>query len=545
MRSSLRLLAGAIISCGLLGLGTIPLVHGADGDSGGSPPGRTTATSPASPSGDAAGTDGALVGRARTGAGAPLALPPSPAATPGIDSDAATAARRSSPALDAPAAAGDGSPNMAHVANLDYQRRYDQAGPVGTDLELATVSGRDYAFAGTYRNGLQVIDVTDPARPQVVAVYDCAVAQGDVQVFSQGGRTLATYTADDIETETRPESGCYRELGVDPAQPYGTFIVDVTDPRAPRGVGFVPIPAGSHNQTVHPGGRYLYNSNADLTAPGVIEVIDIADPTRPRQVATLSLGPGLSSHDVTFNADGTRAYSAALTHSLVIDTSDPARPRVVGSIVDPSINIHHQADPVTVDDPLLGRRTFLVVTDELAGAAGNGVCPGGGLHVYDITGDRERLPVKVGFFAIPDTRPANDSLRCTAHVLRMYPEHKLLTIAWYSAGVRVIDISGLAGVSAGLPVDAGMREIGYYAFPDSDTWSAKTNRIAPDGSFFLFANDIARGFDVYRFRGPEGAGEAGLVGGGRWLSPEQVLAEARSRVALPVSATNALYCLIR
>ena len=67
---------------------------------------------------------------------------------------------------------------------------------------------------------------------------------------------------------------------------------------------------------------------------------------------------------------------------------------------------------------------------------------GGGLHAYDITGDLECLPLKVGFFAIRDlSLTTGSSLTCASHVLRMFPEHGLMTIAWYARGVRVIAIS--------------------------------------------------------------------------------------------------------
>ena len=85
--------------------------------------------------------------------------------------------------------------------------------------------------------------------------------------------------------------------------------------------------------------------------------------------------------------------------------------------------------------------------------------------------------------------------------------------------------------------------------PDSDTWSFKTNRIAADGSFYGYGNDLVRGFDVYRFDGaglnvppleptdlapvPPGAAAgtwpgsdrgAGAAGGrGRTTSPPRVL----------------------
>jgi hypothetical protein len=314
-------------------------------------------------------------------------------------------------------------------------------------------------------------------------------------------------------------------------------------------VSFVPFERGSHNQTVHPSGRYLYNSNADLGALAVpaIEVVDITDLRNPVPVTELPLTTGLDSHDITFNEDGTRAYSAALTHTLIIDTSDPANPEIIGRILDPTVNIHHQSDPVTIVDPLLGERTFLVVTDELAGAAGNLVCPGGGLHVYDITGELERLPVKVGFFDIPDiSATTGSSITCTSHVLRMHPEQGIMTIAWYARGVRVIDISGLAGVSVGLP-GPGMKEIGHLWFDDSDTWSAKALRIEDDGSFYLFGNDISRGLDVFRFTAAPAGTASMSTGLSRWLGPDElgsVLGGATGTIPTSGDAVT-VSCLLR
>lgn len=448
------------------------------------------------------------------------------------------------------------SPNMKHVANLKYKLRYGQDSSYGTDIEFARLrlggKMRDFALAGSYRNGLQIINISKPTKPKITSVYDCAIAQGDVQVFKRGKRTYVAYTADDISSETNTSSRCYKDVGANAylQTPYGTFIADITNPRRPKTRGFVPIAVGSHNQTVHPNGRFLYNSNSDLDGVGTIEVFDISNFKKPKEVTTLDLVGGLDSHDITFNSKGTRAYSAAVSHTLVLDTTKAAKPEIIGRIVDPAINIHHQSDPVTMKDPLLGKRTFLVVTDEIAGAAGNGVCPGGGLHVYDITGDLERNPVKVGFYNMPEVKTAGDgqvggeSLTCTSHVLRMYPKQKVMTIAWYNAGVRVIDISGLAGLSVGASpsvgsVGAGMKEIGYYYFPNSDTWSAKTNKFSKNGSFYLYGNDILRGLDVYRFN----AKAKQSTNPGTWLSP----ADARDLLAgntRPIGPDNAPFCLI-
>ncbi len=210
------------------------------------------------------------------------------------------------------------------------------------------------------------------------------------------------------------------------------------------------MPRGSHNMTIHPSGRYLYNSNSDLitsTEPS-ITIYDVTRPTRPEKVRDYRIpfvpaSLGSESHDITFNASGTRAYSGALSQTLILDTTNPRRPKQVSQIVDPSINVVHQADPVTLTRRNGTKRTVLVVTDERAGAAASAECPGGGLHLFDITGAKERNPEKMGTWFIPTVQPQAGAT-CTSHVLRIYPKQKLMTIAWYSQGVRVLDISGLA-----------------------------------------------------------------------------------------------------
>ena len=466
------------------------------------------------------------------------------------------------PASPAGAEADFHSPNVSHVGNLPYPSVPGRTAITngGTDIEFVTMTfggprrpvTREFALAGSYDNGLQIVDITDPENARIVARYDCAIRQGDVQVFRLGHRTLVTYTQDDPyngRAQHDLSSQCYQDAaelgmfgpGVNPA---GTFIVDITRPARPRTVSFLSEPRGSHNQTVAPGGRYLYNSNSDLNAKNFeIEVWDIANLKAPERVFVLDTQTGLSSHDITFNEDGTRAYSAAITHTLVIDTTDQARPAIIGRIIDPAVNIHHQSDPVTLTDATTGQtRTFLVVTDEIAGAAGNAVCPGGGLHVYDVTGDLERTPVKVGVWNMPEVQLTTDNLTCTSHVLRMYPEHGLMTIAWYAAGVRVVDISGLIGVSLGAEesvgnVGAGMKEVGYAYFSNSNTWSVKTNKIEKDGSFYMYGNDLNRGLDVYRFD----AGAAPASDGGTWLSARQAAAQLPAASASGV--TTGPYCL--
>lgn len=456
------------------------------------------------------------------------------------------------------------SENMRHVQNISYPARNGTVPNNGTDIEFTTLrtSGgtREFALAGSYRNGLQIVDITNPERARRLSVYDCGVTQGDVQVFKRAdlpGRTFVTYTSDTYGDGT---STCYREaaaLGFSVLKPNGTgkngtFIAEITDPARPRTVSFVEVPQGSHNQTVHPSGRYLYNSNSDLITSAIpaIEVFDITDMTNPRLVTELALptrpGLGTESHDITFNRSGSRAYSAALSQGVIIDTTNPAAPTIVASFLDPAINVWHQSDPVTLTDRVTGkRRDFLIVEDEVAGALPTFQCPNGGVHIYEITGDMERNPVKVGYWNIDEFRPATGGNRCTAHVLDIHEREQIMTIAYYNGGSRVVDISGLLGVGLGDTVVAGtpMKEIAFYRFDNSDTWAAKTPWINPrTGDFYLYGNDLIRGLDIYFVD----ANLPKATGSGRWKTPAQASADAAAnpaRLDWSDPETLNLYCL--
>ena len=467
------------------------------------------------------------------------------------------------------------------------------AQPTGTDVDPdAAGVQRRYAVAGSYDNGMHIIDITDPTSPVLAGRYDCGISQGDVQIFERDGRTYATYTMDAAYT-LHEESQCVEETkalglyeGTGPGSPLavdaigaidpegafgrpgiGTYIADITDPANPKTVSYVASLKGAHNMTVHPSGLYLYESNSQLyttAADAGIEVFDISDFSAPTRVAKLALPPtpglGAESHDLTFNTEGTRAYAAALSQTVSINTEDPANPSIVSVIVDPTINVHHQADPATLTDKTTGQtRDFLIIEDEFVGALGTGQCPNGGVHVYDITGPLENAPVKVGYWNIDEVRETDSGISntgisdppfgaismqsCTAHVFDINEEEALMTIAFYNGGVRVVDLSNLVGVSLG-KAGVGMKQVGYYRFPDSNTWAVKAPEASRDG-FYLFGNDIQRGFDVYRYE-PAAAPASQVDASAQWLTAAEVA--ARSAAApKPTALTkdNAPFCLLR
>jgi hypothetical protein len=214
-----------------------------------------------------------------------------------------------------------------------------------------------------------------------------------------------------------------------------------------------------------------------------LTIVDLDNPRSPKVARVIGFPTdALSLHDVTFNNRGSRAYVAALGQTFILDSTAPVAPKVLATIEDPSINISHGADP-TPDGK------YLLVTDEQAGAAANGLCNVGGVHVFDLA--NERAPIKVGYWTLDPRNAAlattnSINLTCTAHVLDYSPDGTTWSNADYAAGVRINSASNVL---------VRPQELAYFTPDDANTWSAKTYK----NKRYLFANDLQRGFDVYRW----------------------------------------------
>lgn len=469
------------------------------------------------------------------------------------------------PAIEQAATADELDPHVASTnVELVTQLRYpelnggdpdnvDEQG--GTDLEVGSQTvldeqgnevERDFVYGGTYRNGFQLVDVTDPENPELVDTHECNLVQGDIQVMTRPDivhegtglpSTFVTYAIDGGSSGLGAGE-CFESLQANNSKAFfdaggngngGSLIFDVTVPTDVQTIGFIPAPGDTHNGTIRgfeteDGGTDWLFYNSENDAGGNLSIFDINDPTNVQQVGVLTLaGSSTDTHDVTFNEDGTRAYVASIVNTYILDTTDPRNPTVVTRIQDPGNGIHHQADPITLDTPL-GERTYVIISDEIAGAAGNGYCPGGGMHIWDVT--TEEAPVKVGAYFMPDiavneganTGVAGAVTTCTSHVFRLYQgvgedDRSIMTIGNMAGGVRVIDVSELIGLSAGhmntsTGSVAGMSDLGWWRFTGtgedgSDSWAFKAHadRFEEDGSFYAFSNDQTRGLEVYRFDG--------------------------------------------
>jgi hypothetical protein len=252
-------------------------------------------------------------------------------------------------------------------------------------------------------------------------------------------------------------------------------------------------------------------------------------------------------HDVHFSRNGDTAYIAAINSTWVVDVSRVLSgvaksiaviPNLLheGGVENPhNIEISHQAD-ITKDGKIL------VVSDERGGGLTNTECNTGtggvigGVHFFALApvdgvpasaGASPATPKKLGDYFNPNPILAYDPLdspgadvvrlerACTAHVFRLGGNgstspgpiqsgydgvsrigKRQLTEAWYGAGVWAIDFSGPSSSTDGVREDARStwgNTLGWNVMPGADTWSAKEYKGA------IYAGDMLRGFDVYRF----------------------------------------------
>jgi hypothetical protein len=199
------------------------------------------------------------------------------------------------------------------------------------------VSG-SYAYIAADRAGLRVVDVSDPAAPTEVGLYDAPVHVNGVAVA--GGYA---YVADwptglrvvDVTNPAAPvEVGVYgtpgegADVAVVGGYAYvavsggGLRVVDVSDPAAPTEVGFYDTPGSAGDVVV--AGSYAYVADGQF---GGLRVVDVSDPAAPTEVGFYDT-PGSA---VGVGVAGSYAYVGDWTEGLrVVDVSDPANPTEVG-----------------------------------------------------------------------------------------------------------------------------------------------------------------------------------------------------------------------
>ncbi len=317
-------------------------------------------------------------------------------------------------------------------------------------------------------------------------IYNTEDGTGEYVAMAHHGNDC---TRDDLadDENTRPGYGAFN----------GVAIIDVSDRTDPEIVSVVGHDS-AHTVMPHPTRPYLYilpgglanGTNVPNQRVSPTGIVDVSDPENPAYVEAF-MHNAVGCHDLGFTHDGEHAYCAGFGETQVWDVAGERveSPQVVGTIVNPAIQFHHNA----VVSP---SGQYMVINDE---AFGFHTCSGeaadlyGSLWIYDIS--VPEVPVLAGRIAPPDhpddqrfgtlydAGPVNgwaDSW-CAAHNYNWVPgSDDYIVASWFAGGVTAHDMSD--------PMNPEL--IAHYMPHDGVAWSGHYY------GGYMVTNDMVRGVEI-------------------------------------------------
>jgi hypothetical protein len=397
------------------------------------------------------------------------------------------------PAQDPP---GTKAQNMRLVAHFDDGGTYRN----GTDMafwgnrlllgNLDQGTGPNASPPG----GFRIMDITDPARGlREVGQFTCLGDQSDISVWED---------VVVLSVDKPTESHCATDVAGNQTNWEGIRVISIADPAKPQLLAAVRTDCGSHTNTIYPdtqnnrlivyalsyplAGRYNpgpATATCNAASHRKISVVEVplANPAGAKLLGTPSTGETIGCHDVTLFLERKLAGAACLTESQMWDISKPEEPRILSSIRDERINIHHST--IFSND---GKT--MVVGDELGGAAASPGCLSnedtyGGLFFYDVSDPA--APVLKGFYKLPQQVVSEF---CTAHLFNVVPrrdDKDVLVSSWYAGSTSVIDFTD----------PANPKEVAHWVPPSNVAPDEQTLEAAAWSSYWYNGHVFANNFD--------------------------------------------------
>ncbi len=435
-------------------------------------------------------------------------------------------------------------------ADDDDEEEKPQFGERGSLLSFANTDiafSGDLMVAGNY-HGFNAYRLGEDGVPSLVSSTVCPGGQGDVSI---AGDILVMSVQD---SRARVDCGLQGVDGkVSEDRFRGIRIFDISDITRPRQIGLVQTCRGSHTHSIvsaddtrlvvyNSGTSYVrdndelagcFDTAGDETALFSIDVIEIplADPSKarivdsPRVFATDGQIAGLwrggdhgegtqdtyitnMCHDITVFPAKNLAAGACSGNGIIMDISDPLKPRRIDDVTDKGFAYWHSA---TFNND----GTKVLFTDEWGGG-GRPRCQAGdpmnwGANAFYAVVDG-KLEYR-GMYKLP--APQGDKENCVAHngSIIPVPGRDIFVQAWYQGGISVIDFTDAANpfeiayFDRG-PIDEDQLVTGGY-------WSAYWYKGR------IYATEITRGLDVFALEPSEfltaeeiAAAEAAIYPGG-------------------------------
>jgi len=372
------------------------------------------------------------------------------------------------------------SKNVTLVGNLDI----DGGGMVDVQGSLAAVGHMGPPYATS------LVDVADPARPRIISRIKARPG-----THSHKARICGKTLVINVES-----------YGVGGDGHAGLALYHIDNPVEPREIAFYAMGGmstggtGVHRFQLDCSRKLVYASgSADGFQGNITMIIDISNPAHPREIGRWWFpgqhiaggersswgGSSIRTHHPL--RMGNRLYvSLWFGGFAILDISDITKPRFTSHA-----NYHngdgsptHTALPVP--HSINGKYWLIVFDEELGGSD-----PPAYMRVFDITD--EKHPKQVGVFHVPRDPSGKTGGRFGAHQPHEHVgKDNLIYGAWFSGGLRVIDIS-----NPYLP-----REVGHYIpKPQKGEQYAQSNDVYVDDRGFIYLIDRVRGLDIIKFVG--------------------------------------------
>jgi hypothetical protein len=423
--------------------------------------------------------------------------------------------------------------------------------PVQLLVAQLAFANSDLAFQGNHLfqgnfYGVNIYDISNPAKAQLLTSMICPGGQGDVSVYKNLMFMSVEQPNGRIDCGTQgfppgppPAPGEEKKPNLPPPQKdrfRGVRIFDISDIRSPRQVAAVQTCRGSHTHTlvVDPKDKnnvYIYVSgtsfvrqneelagcsgeppdkdpNTSLFRIDVIKV-PLAAPQDARVVSSprVFIDPrtgalnGLNNggthgkdsekltdsdqcHDITVYSAIGLAAGACSGNGIVLDITDPVHPKRLDAVNDPNYSYWHSAS-------FSNDGTKIVFTDEWGGGLGARCRPNdpnkwGADAVFRLKDNKLSFS---SYYKMPAAQ--GDTENCVAHngSLIPVPGRDIEVQAWYQGGVSVMDFT-----DAEHPV-----EIAYF---DRGPIDPHVLVLGGDWSAYwynghVYASEIARGLDIF------------------------------------------------
>jgi hypothetical protein len=342
--------------------------------------------------------------------------------------------------------------------NISVLGHTDQGGrPDGVQL----IVHNGHSFIGhMFSDGITVVDVRDPRAPKPVNFLACPPNTRASHLQVHDGLMLAINAANiwalqqyqdqkDYFTNPLADSFSRRERSFKA----GLRVYDISNPAAPREIGFCPVDGIGLHRIWWVGGRYAYASaHFDGYTDHILAVFDLADPTKPELVGRWAL-PGMhrgagespawlpgkrwALHHAIIA--GNLAYGAWRDGGLTIhDLTDPTMPKLVSHrLLSPPF-----AGGTHTPLPLPGRG-LAVVADE----ATTSNCAAGFAHTWIFDVREAQNPISIS--TLPQPAEADYCARggkFGPHNLYenrpgLFQSETLIFATWHNAGVRIFDLT--------------------------------------------------------------------------------------------------------